>query len=158
MQKKELIAERLEAVKNAMRYTGEKEEAEKNHERAEIYLIKDETPEELKDILKKIIWDERIGGEEDLSYEIVARACDLVADSWEEDEDGTNDDMYYESESASVYTATRLDYLNAWNQEEISQKQKEFDCDIQQACAVWYDDMVRGVALRLRDYIIKEND
>jgi hypothetical protein len=34
---------------------------------------------------------------------------------------------------------------------------KEFDCDIQTACAVWYDDMVRSAALTLKDYLLDDN-
>jgi hypothetical protein len=146
--------EKFEEVIHAMRYTGDGIE---KGERAEIYLIDDKLPKEseVRAILMRNIWDDRIGGADDLSYEICARACDLISES-EVDELGESEDMFYESESASVYTDERLKYLNIYNQDEISEKQKEFDCDIQTACAVWYDDMVRSVALELRDYILKD--
>lgn len=143
---------RQKEVAEAMVYTGDEPIADDM--RANIYVISSKVDDksELKRLLMKLIYDDNIGGMNDLSYEIVAKACDLIA----QDDDITDgsEDIYYENESASVYTADRLGYLNATNQEEITQKMKEFGCDIQTACAVWYDDMVRSAALTLRDYIL----
>jgi hypothetical protein len=153
--------QKFEEVIHAMRYTGDGKE---NSERAEIYLIDDKLSKEseVRAILMRNIWDDRIGGAEDLSYEICARACGLIADNTDGDDlentDIGNDDIFYDMECASVYTAERLGYLNIWNESEISDKMKELGIEsIQTACAVWYDDMVRSVALELRDYILKED-
>lgn len=46
-------------------------------------------------------------------------------------------------DSASVYTATRLSYLNVWNQGDISQLMHNNDiADIETACAYWFDERV----------------
>lgn len=91
----------------------------------------------------------------DLSYEIMAKACDVV--SQQDIEELAGDDGFYEAEEASVYTAERLSYLNIHNQQDISDKMKEYDCeDIQTACAYWYDEQVRSACEQLRDYILAE--
>lgn len=144
---------RLKQVEEAM----ERRERERNGEKEPFYVITEQTSKEspeLCELLRDIIWDERIGGEEDLSYEIVATACSELVNDFQFDEETD----FYENECASVYTAERLSYLNNWNQEEISQKLREFggDTDIATACAIWYDDMVRGVMERLKAYIMEE--
>lgn len=148
---------RQQEVAKAFRYTGDKEQADKLHEREGIYVFnfESEFPKdtEIYKLLFRKIWDDNVGGWTDLSYEICAKACELIADSDIKDLEG--EDLFYESESASVYTSDRLGYLNNNNQGEISDKMKEYDSDIQTACAVWYDDMVRNVALELRDYIMQ---
>ncbi len=142
--------EKYNAVSEAMRYTGDGKE---NNERAEVYLIKDTCAPEVKDILMRNIYDNNIGGSQDLGYAICADACALISEASLEELKEDSEDSYYENESASIYTDERLKYLNSNNQDEITEKVKEYACDIQTACAVWYDDMVRSVALELRDFI-----
>ena len=146
---------RHKAVCNAMRYSGDIGQTKQN-ERAEIYLFTDNIDEEVKEILTRNIWKDNIGGTSDLGYAICNSACYLISDTAIEDLE-ENEDMFYESGSASVYTSDRLSYINMHNQDEISEKMKEYSTeDIATACAVWYDDMVRSVALELRDYILED--
>lgn len=145
-----------EQISNAMRYTGDGIE---KCERPEIYVMSDsvEKGSELYEIIFRNVWTDNIGGNADLSYAIVADACSLIADTELEDLNEDTDDIFYENESASVYTDERLGYLNMNNQYEISEKMKDLSLDdISTACAVWYDDMVRSVALELRDYILND--
>jgi len=148
-------ARKYEAVCNAMRYSGDIGQTKQN-ERAEIYLFTENIDEEVKKILTRNIWEDNIGGTSDLGYEICNSACNLISDTAIEDLE-ESEDTFYESESASVYTADRLSYLNNNNQNEISEKMKEYSTeDIATACAIWYDDMVRSVALELKDYILND--
>ena len=138
--------QKLKEIATAMRYTGDKETAEKKKERSEVYKI-----------IFRNVWDDNIGGQDDLSYEICAKACNEVAECDMDMLEGESDDIFYEMECASVYTSDRLAYLNMNNQSEISDKMKELGLDdIATACAVWYDDMVRSVALELRDYVLSD--
>lgn len=142
--------EKYNAIINAMEYTGDEP---KNGMRANIYIIKDETPEETRKVLIDIIYDKNIGGSHDLSYEIVFRACDVISELSLEDLENTDCLWDIERDWASFYTAERLGYLNMNNQDEIIEKLKEYDSDIATACAVWYDAMVRDVAIELQEYI-----
>lgn len=103
----------------------------------------------------KLIYDENIGGVQDLSYEIVAVASGLF-DDIENIKDLENENEECEAEQASVYTAERLSYINMNNQEEITQTLKDFDCDIQKACAIWYDNMVRNAYQDLKAFILED--
>jgi hypothetical protein len=147
--------QKIEEIADAMRYTGDKEEAGKNNERPEIYIL-NEKKTKTREILFKLIWDDNIGGTNDLSYEICAKACDIIRDV--DLEDLENEDLFYENESASVYTSSRIAYLNAKNQDDIIAILKMHNCDIQQACAVWYDDMVRSVAMTLKNYLLDDEN
>lgn len=144
--------EKQQAIATAMRYTGDKEEAQAKGERAEIYLIKDTTSEELTKVLFDSMKD--LDASHDLSYEIASRACDIVADI---DLDKDTDDQLADQTPASVYIATRLSYLNAHNQDTITDISKEYDCDIQEACAYWYDNQVRDVARALLAWVVEDN-
>jgi hypothetical protein len=47
----------------------------------------------------------------------------------------------------------QLSWLNINNQSEISDTAKEYDIDIAQACAVWYDNAVRLTIEQVVEYI-----
>ena len=112
------------------------------------YFIKPDTQKDIKDFLLEIIYNQNIGGASDLSYEIVASAIDLLdEDTIESEED------YIDNDSASIYTYDRLQYLNINNQDEITEVLKEYETDIQNACAYWYDNQVKNVYYQLKDYI-----
>lgn len=141
---------KLEHIANA--YISKKVE----DEREQIKIINEALPEEvqkaIRDIQHKL--NEQTGTFE-LDYEIMADACGIV----------TNDITlpeadFYElaNDSASVYTGTRLSYLNISNQEEISEKAKEYGCDIATACAVWYDEQVATACELLRDYALADDN
>lgn len=113
------------------------------------YFIKPDTQKDIKDFLLEIVYNQNVGGSSDLSYEIIASAVDLL----DEDTIETEED-YIDNDSASVYTYDRLQYLNINNQDEITEVLKEFETDIQNACAYWYDGEVKNVYYQLKDYIL----
>lgn len=119
------------------------------------YIISNTCDKELKDILLGIIYDENIGGTNDLSYEIAHRACgaieDIELDDLKDDDFDLNEAV---GEVANVYIWERLAYLNTKNQDEITEEMRSFDCDIQTACAIWYNDIVLQAVETLRKYII----
>ena len=84
----------------------------------------------------------------EVDYNIFSNACDTMTeiyaslDNSEDREDVIDDKIYEYGEHASPYTSVRLGYLNVWNQDEITDKVKEYDCDIENACAFWYDEKV----------------
>ena len=114
--------------------------------------FKDTAPKELVDLFLKH-FEVR-----DTDYEIFSDACDIVGNLSDHTDDKLADVDFYElaTDTASVYTADRLSYLTPYNQYEITDKLKEFDCDdIQSACAVWYDSEVCRACELLRDYILQ---
>lgn len=120
------------------------------------YIIIDKCNEEIKNILMKLIYDENIGGCSDLSYEIVACACGLF-DDIETIKDLQEEGDSCEAELSSVYTAERLSYLNLNNQGEITDIMEEWGngTDIQTACAIWYDNMVRSAYEDIKAFILQ---
>lgn len=139
---------RLEHIKNAME---QKPRAQLTSDT--FYCITDNCNPELKTVLMDLIYDENIGGNNNLSYEICAKACDIIGEI-----DISEDFDVYEhiQEVASIWTQTRLEYLNAMNQAEVSDIVKEHSCDIQQACAVWYENMVAQACETLKDYVLSK--
>lgn len=94
----------------------------------------------------------------DISYEIMADACDLFSDieTIEDLEDEASTDTANEAEPSSVYIGVRLSYLSVNNQQEVSDIMKEYSTeDIATACAIWYDNKVREAYSVLRDYILQ---
>lgn len=95
----------------------------------------------------------------DIDYETFSRACDIVSEIYEETPEADNEKIeegIYEraSDSASVYTSTRLEYLNIWNQDEISDIMREYGTeDIATACAIWYDRQVEQATIIIKDWI-----
>lgn len=124
--------------------------------REEITVINDELPEAEYTAVMNIQHDlNEHTGTFELDYEIMSRASDIIADLTLEDLERA--DIYeLTADSASVYTATRLAYLNIWNQDEISDKLKEFGCDIATACAIWYDEQVAYACELIRNYILQD--
>lgn len=84
--------------------------------------------------------NERTGSFE-TDYSIMRDACYAIAEA---DADDVNDINAYElsSDTASVYTAEQLSWLNINNQADIADIVKEYDSDIGTACAVWYEQQV----------------
>lgn len=108
-----------------------------------IYLLNQEalTPEQY-DALRDIAFNiDEEAHSLNLTYEILNDAVNFVSELEPKD---LNDDWRDQLSDtfASVYTATRLDYLNVWNQDDITAIVREYQCDIQEACAYWYDEQV----------------
>ncbi len=148
--------QRHEAIANAM-------ELKKFSEDKEKYIIKDNCNEKVKNLLMKLIYDENIGGTSDLSYEICAMACDIIANKTLTGNDrdslvGDDLDLYADADgTASVYTSTQLSYINNNNESEISAIIKdESHNSIAQACASWYVQMVHQACETLKDYVLND--
>lgn len=129
---KEVCASLNDAYENAKRDDGT--EYTRLNEKHALYT-------ELKDVLFAFQDDVSL----ELSYKIMGRACIALADH----ADHTNDDDLqdvdaYElaNDTASVYTASQLDYIDNNNQSEIADIVREYDCDIGQAAAIWYEQKV----------------
>lgn len=88
----------------------------------------------------------------ELDYSIMSDACTAMS---ELDEDTLEDMDPYElsMDTASVYTATQLSWLNINNQSEIADIVREHETDIGTACAVWYEQQVATACEMLRDMI-----
>lgn len=143
---------KLELIRDA--YKSKKVE----DEREQIKVINDELPKEFHDAIRDVQFElNNETGTFELDYNIMARACDILADNCDTIDALKKADMYeLSTDSASVYTSTRLGYITNQNQDEISEKMKEFDCDIQTAAAVWYDAQVASACEKLRDYILAD--
>lgn len=144
-------SEKLMAISHA--YTTKKVE----DAREEITIISEDLTPEASEAIKSIQFklnDET--GTFELDYDIMSSACDILAN--EELENIKSEDVFdnIDEWGASVYTATRLGYLNMNNQDEISDIAKEYGCDIQTACAVWYDRQVETAARMLREWILAD--
>ena len=112
---------------------------------------KDDTPAKILLIIQEIMFKNSTHNF-DLDYEIFSDALNVLHDV--DYKDLENFDIYENTEEyASVYTAVRLSYLNNWTQNEISDKQKEYGCDIETACAVWYDEQVLNIINELVEII-----
>lgn len=148
--------DRLNHVANAM-------ELKQFDSNREAYIIKDECNEDLKNVLMTLIYDENIGGNQDISYEICASACDIISDKTSEGNDrdsltGDDLDLYADADSrANVYTAVQLSYLNINNEDEISQlMQDEAITSVAQACTAWHTSKVVEACERLKDYVLND--
>ena len=148
MKTKELI----ELLGNA--YTSKKVE----DSRKQITVINDASP--LHDAMRDIQFElNEETGTFELDYEIMQTACGIIADNITDKETLENADFYeLANDTASVYTADRLAYMNIRNESEISEISKEYDSDIQTACAIWYEQQVVRACELLRDYILENSE
>jgi len=137
---------RHQAVTNAM----ERKERTPGDESTAFYCFRNDVAQPVRDLFLENYNVINFG------YEIFSKACDIIANI--DISEITNDnaeDIINEAEPASVYTSDRLEYLNIWNEDEISDIMKEYSIDsISTACAVWYDQQAQNAARLLRDYII----
>lgn len=94
----------------------------------------------------------------ELDYDIMRDACYAVS---ELDENGLEsaDANELAEDTASVYTAARLSYLNVNNQAEISDILNEYDgLDIADAAAEWYQRQVSTAVQMLIDWVLEDED
>lgn len=129
-------------------------ELKKRDNGQEFYCRKDDLPKDIENAVRDVVFkiDENCH-ELDLAYKILNNAIgDLCEVDYEDLENFEPTEDY--PEYASVYTAERLSYLNAYNQYEIAEKLKEYSCDdIATACAIWYDEQVRQALEGLMEFI-----
>ncbi len=99
----------------------------------------------------------------DMDYEIFGQALDIVSEVYsrertttmDKEDDKITEEIYEaSSEQASVYTSDRLEYLNMWNEDEISEIMREYsEHSIATACAIWYDKQIGQAAIIIKDWI-----
>lgn len=91
----------------------------------------------------------------DLSYEIMADACDIVGEKTIDELNSNDCDFFADADSrANVYTGVQLSYLNIKNEDEISSLMKdEAITSIAQACSIWYSQKVAEACEALKGFI-----
>lgn len=153
--------ERIEYIENA--FTSKKVE----DQRESIIIINDlllgDNSELMRDMLFKL-GEEMGNGSFELSYEVMSQACDIMSEVYNEmemtgEEYTISDDTIYErsNDNASVYTATRLSYMNIWNENDIADIMKEYGTEsISTACAIWYDKQVQSACFIIKEFIEKD--
>lgn len=123
----------------------------------------DDAPRELTDLYLQH-WEVK-----DVDYETFSRACDIVSEAYADHEgddtgkDGqeasTDDeitDAIYEraSDSASIMTYDRLQYLDNWNEGEIGEIMHEYGLrSVAEGAAIWYDRQVEQMAIIIKDWV-----
>lgn len=152
-----MIQEKLTAIENAYIV----------HKEKDIYIFNEDSklPEVKKHLeaIKNIQFELTDDLGFNFAFEVMHDACNVIGIATEENpmetdlkEQLENADFYeLSNDVASVYTATRLSYLTIHNQDEITDIVKEFECDIQTACAVWYDRVVAGACEKLREWVLE---
>ena len=102
----------------------------------------------------------------EISYEIMADACDIIAeykmegvagDNWLKNDSDMACDFFADADScANVYTAVQLSYLDNNNEGEISALMAdEAITSIAQACSIWYSQKVAEACEALKSYIMQ---
>lgn len=116
-----------------------------------------EDQEKVRDNIVFAIHEEIGDGSFEIAYEVANSACDIMAEIYEDESIKDIDEAIYEQagESANVYTAIRLSYLNIWNEEDISDYMKEYgETSISTACAIWYDKQVENACFIIKNWIM----
>jgi len=130
-------------------------ELAKRDDGTEFYRVKDGTPDHVAKIVSDVVFkaDEDIHSW-DLSYEIANDALNALYDV--ELDNLSEFDIYeQDSEHASIWTAARLEYLTMWNQDEIADKVRDYDCDIATAAAMWYEEQVNYMVEAFKSAILE---
>ncbi len=122
----------------------------------EFYCLKNDLDEDVKNLILEVM--RRLDQYDfDLQYTMLNDALNELSEVEFEDLKGY-EVSESESEYASIYTYTRLQYLNNHNEPEIYDTLKEYDCDIQTACAIWYDNQVKDLLTALVEEILKDSE
>lgn len=119
------------------------------------YHFTDTAPEELRNLYIEHY------AVKDIDYETFSRACGIVSEIYADKPDITQDAATDEiceraSDSGSVYTYQRLQYLDASNESDISDLIREYGLtSIAEACVVWYDRQVEQAAILINEWVNK---
>ncbi len=125
----------------------------KREDNTEFTHFSDTAPESLTDLFLKH-YEVR-----DQDYEMFSTACEIVHEIHNDSESmnlGDIEENIYEhcSDIASPYNSDRLAYLNIWNDEEIADIFKQYNCTtISQACGIWYDNQVEQMAIIINEWV-----
>ena len=119
----------------------------------EFTCFSDTAPEDLKDLFLEHY------NVRDLDYKIFSNAIDIYIEAWNNNEGSPTLLMEYIQDNyndiGSVYTSDRLEYIDAWNQDEISEFVQNYKCDIPTGCAMWYDEQVQTAISSIHGYVTK---
>lgn len=139
--------EKLKSLETAM-------EKSKRDDGTEFYHFTGTAPESLRGVFVEHF----AGG--DVFYDIFDTACSMLVDIYNDESQETDGCEFIEeaieeraTDSASVYTSVRLEYLDSENQEEISENVRTLECDISDACGYWYDNEVEKAARLINDWV-----
>lgn len=142
MNKQEL----LDAIPNAY-------ETRTRPDGTEYEAIKDDAPVPVRDILMEVsdaMYEDCKSL--DLAHDITARAARLGG--YRLVEEDCPDPSELAQDTASPYTARRLEYITVYNQDDISELMKEYElADIASAAAVWYELRVEEAVRLILDAI-----
>ena len=90
-------------------------------------------------------------------YSIMNDAC-MALSEVDADEIENVDAYELSHDTASVYTATQLSWLNINNQADVADIVREYECDIGTACAVWYEQQVATAIEMLLSAVITNDE
>ncbi len=130
----------------------------------DIYLVNETLPKEWQEAILAIQHklNEETGTFE-LDYDIMADACDIIADKTltgkgRDSLVGDELDFYADADSrANVYTGVQLSYLCPQNESEISVLMKdEAITSIAQACSIWRTEKVARACELIKEYIFSK--
>ncbi len=131
---------------------GKSMEVKKRNDDTEFTCFTDEAPEDLKSLFLEHY------KVKDLDYQIFSKAIDTYLEAWENNEDSPTLLIDYIEENyndfSSVYTTDRLSYLDIFNQSEITEFVQSYKVDIADACAMWYDEQVKGAISIIHEWVI----
>lgn len=121
-------------------------------------VIKDDAPAPVRDILMKVsdaMYEDC--KDLDLAHDITARAA--LLGGYRLVEEDAPDPSELAQNTASPYTARRLEYITVHNQDDISELMKEYELDdIATAAAVWYENRVAEAVRLILDAITDNAD
>lgn len=107
---------------------------------------------DLLDIIISII--EEVG-DRDLAYEIAHEALNHLNDNAPTIKElKIIDENETDIDSSSIYTSTRLAYLNGTNEGDIKYILEKGYASISTACAVWYDQQVISAITLIKQYVL----
>ena len=152
--------QKIEAIENAYIFTGENPETKglSKDFKKNIYLLNEKLSNESHDAIFDLQMKFKNNNDIDfdLSYEIMAQACNVIAENPNIKEEDIQEAI--NNNFSSIYTADRLAYLTINNQQEISDLMKEYEAEnISDACAYWYDNQVQSAISLLIEFINKTN-
>lgn len=96
-----------------------------------------------------------LGCDLEFSYVIMRKACMIIVENCETDEDIRDiDSIKLSRDTASVWKVHRFSYLTIENEYDILSILHEYNCNISNACAIWYEEKVADAIDKIKEYMI----
>lgn len=144
-----------EKIKNIINST----ELKKRDDETEYYAITDNCEKTLKDLYLKMIYEDNVGGKQDLSYQIINEAT-IFFDELDEEKASLktiSEQLDEYQDFATTRNVEQLEMLNNYNEHEIADILKDYSCkNISTACAIWYENQVKQVIGEIIDTYLTE--